>query len=370
MIRNAALSETTSDGTKAGSTNSRPPLPTLPSTPIFPPFQDNADIITGGAVRGIVSHMPWETGMLLYCVEWVPHDVDSPAIYSWFKLSALGYHTTLVSEYHFRHGLEPPQWPPKSPRVRSSTSMAVREIKRTLEERKVYLILRGFFDDDAACEMACERWRIRDEWQRRGRGWGSAIDIVSRRRKEWMEDEHTVKRWRDKQRAQRPAGRLRQRSEPVLGRVPERRGIINLQDELEWREHFPAASEHPLARDHRPLSRVVSTLKDPPPRPALRQLPSSTGSNSQSYGTIPTSSSSLGESSAIFRRRTANDILYGPRILYGLFGRPRTSTVSSSSLMRLLPAAESCPAEIGGDMASSVNRDGTESAAGTPVFIS
>ncbi|KAA8900485.1 hypothetical protein FN846DRAFT_958745 [Sphaerosporella brunnea] len=220
-------------------------------TPIFPPLLVNHDLLFGGQVLRIVSHMPWESQKFLYCIEWKPHDVEVAPLFWWVKLCGLVHHHVLVHEYHQRHRLEPPKWPHKK-RVKSSAGLGVREIRRALDERKVRLILTGSFNEDTAVSMANERWMMRDEWQRRGRGWGAAKEIVQRRRNEWLEADHSdprpgagdqdVPKTLESLRLTK-ARILRQRSEPDMrrGSANGERGLrkkFSVQDELEWREHF------------------------------------------------------------------------------------------------------------------------------------
>ncbi|KAI5847533.1 hypothetical protein BZA05DRAFT_405139 [Tricharina praecox] len=234
--------------------------------------------------------MPWEAGKLLYCIEWKPHDVDVAPLFWWVKLSGMQFHSALVNEYHHRHALDPPRWPNKR-RVRSSASLGVREIKRALEERRLHLTLHGVAEEDTARELADERWRIRDEWQHTGRGWGCAKEIVQRRRKEWMEAEHEAKTPCDNEEevdqpteteARMPLGLVKQHSEPIL----RSRQRFDAQDELEWREHFGgiisaagpkggsvvSLQQQLLPRGscaNQPLSKVVSTLVRTHKRPPL-----------------------------------------------------------------------------------------------------
>jgi len=307
--RTQALSEVTSDAERAArnETAMRLNITECPSTPVFPPLLGNPDILPHGEVRCIISHMPWEPRKLLYCIVWKPYDVDVVPILWWVKFSALVYHYALVNDYHYLHRIDPPPWPKKQyPRL--TACLGVREIMRALEERKAYLIVHGFSDEEAAREVTNERWRMRDEWQQTGRGWGSAKEIVQKRRKEWIEGEHFMKHWRDEidemiesntptdQPLQEgTAGVSKQCSEHILRHGSSQRGQtgsgaskkqFDTRDELEWREIFaemlargktalPPQKGHLLqsqrSNNSQPLSRVVSTLKRDSKRPNSQQ---------------------------------------------------------------------------------------------------
>jgi hypothetical protein len=320
LIRQKALSETSSDAIQVAQ---RVPCSSqeLWPTPIFPPLLINHDILCGGQVLSIVSHMPWESMKFLYCIEWKPHDVDVAPIFWWVKLCGLVHHHALVNEYHHRHHLEPPKWPHKR-KIKSSPGLGVREIRRALDERKVHLILTGMFIEEIAVQIANERWKMRDEWQRRGRGWGAAKEIVQRRRNEWLEAEYLNSRpeagdriltkHMDSLRLTK-ARILRQRSEPDirLDRVlDEDLGKkFSVQDELEWREHFGGillpgtqvpTPDQPrpktasiLQRDLKPPARVSPLRQGIIDSPAASLAPSECGSMASSQLASNTSDKGL-----------------------------------------------------------------------------
>lgn len=93
----------------------------------------------------------------------------------------------ILEGYHLHHNLGPVRWP-RDPRRqwRSSTSFGVQELKSALDERKQMLLDQGVDESEALREMNQERWKMRDEWQRTGRGWGSAMMIVEGRKKAWI----------------------------------------------------------------------------------------------------------------------------------------------------------------------------------------
>lgn len=125
---------------------------------------------------------------LLYTISWRPHDFVGPPTQWVAHPSALIYYRDLVHDYHRRHRLAAlPSWPVRG-RPRSSASLGVREIKRALEERRCTLITGGMSVEDATMEVAVLRWRMRDEWQRGGRGWGCARDIVAKWREVWVKE--------------------------------------------------------------------------------------------------------------------------------------------------------------------------------------
>jgi hypothetical protein len=97
LIRQKALSETSSDAIQVAQRVSCTSQELWPS-PIFPPLLVNHDILCGGQVLSIVSHMPWESRKFLYCIEWKPYDVDVAPIFWWVKLCGLVYHHTLVND--------------------------------------------------------------------------------------------------------------------------------------------------------------------------------------------------------------------------------------------------------------------------------
>lgn len=101
----------------------------------------------------------------------------------------------ILEGYHLHHNLGPVRWP-RDPRRqwRSSTSFGVQELKSALDERKQMLLDQGVDESEALRETNQERWKMRDEWQRTGRGWGSAMMIVKGRKKAWsMTDSNTGK---------------------------------------------------------------------------------------------------------------------------------------------------------------------------------
>lgn len=92
----------------------------------------------------------------------------------------------ILEGYHLHHNLGPVRWPRDPQRQwRSSTSFGVQELKSALDERKQMLLDQGVDESEALREMNQERWKMRDEWQRTGRGWGSAMMIVKGRKKAW-----------------------------------------------------------------------------------------------------------------------------------------------------------------------------------------
>ena len=366
-IRAKALSEAASDySAQLGRPRSHSQTE-CPSTPIFPPLLTNADILCGGTVLRIVSHMPWEAGKLLYCIEWKPHDVDVAPLFWWVKLSGMQFHSALVNEYHHRHSLDPPRWPHKR-KLRPSASLGVREIKRALEERKLSLEMHGFAEEETARELADERWRIRDEWQHTGRGWGCAKEIVQRKRKECMEAEHATKSLGGSEggvdqllEMAESHSAVQQRSEPVADSQQQPRQRFDAQDELEWREHFGgiiaadpdmdsvASLKRQLLQQgdctSQPLSRVMSTLrgaKRPPLYAALVGRGGGGGSSlalaSNGVPSVNAVNPSNGSGKGIFAG------LLGA-FSWGLWGRRQKAGTASDEicLVKSLPAVATSP---------------------------
>lgn len=147
-----------------------------------------------GEVLRVIDHRPWKNHNFLYLILWKPQKPDAPTEL-WVRASDfLGSgKKAILEEYHSRHNLGPIRWP-RDPRRqwRSSTSLGVQELKSALDERKQMLLDRGASELDASREMNKERWKMRDDWQRAGRSWGSALMIVKDRKTAWsMEDPNT-----------------------------------------------------------------------------------------------------------------------------------------------------------------------------------
>ena len=310
------------------------PLPPPPPA-TFPPLLANPDLLSHGELRRILAHTPSEAGKLVYCIEWRPYDVDAAAILWWAKLAALPYNRALVNDYHHLRGLDPPPWPPRKP-PKSSASLGVREIKRALAERKAFLLRHGLSPEDAAARLQAERWRMRDEWQRAGRGWGSAREVVQKRRNQWLEAAHHHSPPTTRSGSASASTPIsRQPSEPLLSHRHRRRGHpralgaggsiprkrFNAQDELEWREHFAgttAGNSDPRVASN--LSRVVSAIqKDGTERPPGG---ASSGSSpvAAAAAAAAAAASTAGPSVTESTRPRPSSAL-GTEILYGVFGK-------------------------------------------------
>lgn len=172
-----------------------PSIPFLPIITSFPPVLEGdpdaaPQSFTGGEILKVLAHKTWGTvGGLLYCILWKPNDPGAPAISWWVTLSDMMEKKSFIEEYHLRNRLGPVPWPGsgKRRRTRSSASLGVKEIKTALEDRKAELVRRGMYMDDAAKLMMMERWMMREEWQRVGRGWGTAKEVVQKRKRIWLE---------------------------------------------------------------------------------------------------------------------------------------------------------------------------------------
>lgn len=172
------------------SSNSSPrnSSPVIFSRPQGERGQHRGPSLTAGEVLRVISHKP-RVVSLQYLIHWKPLDSGVPREL-WVR--AIDFvesgKRAILEEYHFHHNLGPVSWP-RDPRrqSRSSTSFGVQELKSALDERRQMLLDRGVDESEASCEMNQERWKMRDEWQRAGRGWGSAITIVKDRKKAWLE---------------------------------------------------------------------------------------------------------------------------------------------------------------------------------------
>lgn len=140
-----------------------------------------------GEVLRIIGHRPLSNKSFEYLILWKQHN---SGILSevWVKATDLleGIRKVILEEYHLRQDLGLVRWP-RDPRRqwRSSTSFGVQEIRSALDERKKTLLDRGVSELEATQEMNEERWKMRDGWQRAGRGWGSALMITKYRKQAW-----------------------------------------------------------------------------------------------------------------------------------------------------------------------------------------
>lgn len=149
--------------------------------------QDRSSPSTFDEFLRIINHKPWGNKNFQYMILWKPCDSDAPTEL-WVKAIdfAKSGKRAILEGYHLHHDLGPVRWP-RDPRRqwRSSTSFGVQELKSALDERKQMLLDRGIDESEALGEINQERWKMRDEWQRTGRGWGSAMMIVKGRKKAW-----------------------------------------------------------------------------------------------------------------------------------------------------------------------------------------
>jgi hypothetical protein len=150
--------------------------------------QTHKESLANGEVLGIINHNCRDNGNLLYLISWRLRNSSITPVQSWVRVADLfeGPRRSILEEYHRQHNLGPIRWP-RNPRrqLRSSTSFGVREIKAALDERKLALLERGTSILDVTRELDEERWKMRDDWQRAGRGWGSAIMVVEEKKKAW-----------------------------------------------------------------------------------------------------------------------------------------------------------------------------------------
>ncbi|KAI5795705.1 hypothetical protein EDC01DRAFT_787762 [Geopyxis carbonaria] len=220
-----------------------PPVDLLTSGSMdFVPAIASQRSLSGGDIIKVVDHKnvgKKSQDSFIYCVLWRPHDPQLKPMRWWANLSDMIDTRHFVDEYHIKKGLGDVQWPfvGKRWKKRSSACLGVREIKRALEERKRELQKLEFGDSyEAFLTLADERWRMRAEWQRLGRGWGTAREVVLRRRRAWDEYDGLRKEWNelnrksthsdltevfsphfsDTLRVEEYRALLKQRSEPVL----------------------------------------------------------------------------------------------------------------------------------------------------------
>lgn len=150
--------------------------------------QTHKESLANGEVLGIINHNCRDNGNLLYLISWRLRNSSITPVQSWVRVADLfeGPRRSILEEYHRQHNLGPIRWP-RNPRrqLRSSTSFGVREIKAALDKRKLALLERGASILDVTRELDEERWKMRDDWQRAGRGWGSAIMVVEEKKKAW-----------------------------------------------------------------------------------------------------------------------------------------------------------------------------------------
>ncbi|KAL7268554.1 hypothetical protein RUND412_008821 [Rhizina undulata] len=169
----------------------------LPIIVSYPPIlqKPNNSSLAGGKVQEIIGHRKCgNNGRYLYSILWKSKDGTVPPVEWWVKTSDLQDYKLAVEEYHIKHKLGPVRWP-RDYRLRISRSsgcMGVKEIKTALEERKKELIERGLYDEEASRELTEERWRMRNEWQHRGRGWGVAQEVVQERKRSWRAADKNV----------------------------------------------------------------------------------------------------------------------------------------------------------------------------------
>lgn len=144
--------------------------------------------LTNCEVLRIISHKHWGNNTFMYLVSWKSHNSGRPPAECWARAIDFleGEKKVILEEYHLRQNLGPVRWPRDSRRQwRSSSSFGVQEIKSALDERKQTLLERGAGEQEVIREMNEERWKMRDDWQRAGRGWGSAMMVVNGRKKAW-----------------------------------------------------------------------------------------------------------------------------------------------------------------------------------------
>lgn len=161
--------------------------PVISSQPQGKYDKDHGSVLNSGEVLRVMGHKPWGSKSLQYMILWRPRDSDVPTGL-WVRAADFveSGKRAILERYHLHHNLGPVRWP-RDPRrqLRSSTSFGVQELKLALDERKQMLLDRGVDELEASREMNQERWKMRDEWQRAGRGWGSAMMIVKDRKKAW-----------------------------------------------------------------------------------------------------------------------------------------------------------------------------------------
>lgn len=161
--------------------------PVISSQPQGKCDKEGGSLLNSGEVLRVMGHKPWGNKSLQYMILWKPLNSDVPTGL-WVRATDFveSGKRAILEGYHLHHNLGPVRWP-RDPRrqLRSSTSFGVQELKSALDERKQILLDRGVDELEASREMNLERWKMRDEWQRAGRGWGSAMMIVEDRKKAW-----------------------------------------------------------------------------------------------------------------------------------------------------------------------------------------
>lgn len=181
------------------STRSLPGLTRIPMSPQIPIITSYPPILEGESSRGprdfsggeiirVLAHKQLGSSSgLLYCILWKSKDPGVPATSWWVSLKDMVGKKSFIDDYHLRHRMGPVPWPSsgKRRRPKSSVALGVREIKNTLMERKAELVSRGAYEDDVVRHMSEERWKMREEWQRMGRGWGAAKQVVESRKRLW-----------------------------------------------------------------------------------------------------------------------------------------------------------------------------------------
>ncbi|KAI5801830.1 hypothetical protein FPQ18DRAFT_406784 [Pyronema domesticum] len=340
-IRRAAKTEMEIEQERAAKNEAAKKLNPFPAKPTYPEPLDDPDTICHGKVRRILSHRAGRPGYQVYTIEWIPYDLDCEPV-TW-------------------QGMDIPPWPKKRDPV-SSASLGVRHIKKALEDRKLDLKKLGFPIKQQEYEIIQEKWSIRDQWQRIGRGWGSARQVVRHHKDRWMEDKFTkeliaqhleVEEFSKEYDLQGIIGGMisKRRSEPnlyararVLNDTQPECLVINRrfseEDEREWREHFSdmiaglsndnagkgslggVQAQPPELRNAHSLPRVMSTLRRDHlriSRPFMAE-PGGFGRNSSHVGSDH-SQTELDNTSGPPKKAVADSSNTEKSLFYGLFRR-------------------------------------------------
>jgi hypothetical protein len=360
-IRRAAKTEMEIEQERAAKNEAAKKLNPFPAKPTYPEPLDGPDTICHGKVRRILSHRAGRPGYQVYTIEWIPYDLDCEPVTWQVRLESLLYYPKLVNDYHGIKGMDLPPWPKKRDPV-SSASLGVRHIKKALEDRKLDLKKLGFPIKQQEYEIIQEKWSIRDQWQRIGRGWGSARQVVRHHKDRWMEDKLTkeliaqhleVEEFSKEYNLQGIIGGMipKRRSEPnlyararVLNDTQPGRLVINRrfseEDEREWREHFSdmiaglsndnagirslegVQAQPPELRNAHSLPRVMSTLRRDPlrlSRPFMAE-PGGFDRNSSPVNSDH-SQTELDSPSEPPKKAVADSSSTEKRLFYGLFRR-------------------------------------------------
>ena len=203
----------------------------------------------GGEILRVLAHKRFEsTGELLYCILWKSNEPAMPAKSCWVQLNDMVDQKSFIDEYHLRNRLGPVPWPGsgKKRRLKSSASLGVKEIKNALEERRAQLIEMGYYGDDVGKKVMDERWAMRDRWQRLGRSWGTAKQVVQARKAIWREQDAAslqAKQSRAKSKGKQPESLAREDSKALETHATTKSGVRKHKSESALRFQVSVGQE-------------------------------------------------------------------------------------------------------------------------------